>query len=81
MIWTSRLKAGLQTLISNFRAVPFISLNVVCNEVGLGEKLAAPFMLFGSGKTWSQERAPSLSSHFTTQPGFNYRPFPPDGGG
>jgi hypothetical protein len=60
MIWTSHLKAELQTLISNFRAVPFISLNVVCNGVELRDERAAHPGLFGFGKTESQERALAL---------------------
>jgi len=55
-----RLKAGLQTLISNFRAAPFIFINAVCKEVELGDKRAGRPMLFGFGKTESQERALAL---------------------
>jgi hypothetical protein len=55
-----RLKAGLRTLISNFRAVPFISLNAVCNGVELSVERATHPWLFGFGKTESQERALAL---------------------
>jgi len=55
-----RLKAELQALISNFRAALFISINAVCNEVELRDKRAADPMLFGFGKTESQERALAL---------------------
>jgi hypothetical protein len=55
-----RLKAELQTLISNFRAALFISINAVCNEVELGDKRAGSLMLFGFGKIESQERALAL---------------------
>ena len=55
-----RLKAELQTLISNFRAAPFISLNAVSNGVELRDESAAHLGLFGFGKTGSQERAPTL---------------------
>jgi hypothetical protein len=39
-----RLKAKLQTLISNFRAALFISINAVCNEVELRDVRAAHAM-------------------------------------
>jgi len=55
-----RLKAELQTLISNFRAALFISINAVCNEVELSDKRAAHSILFDFGKTESQERALAL---------------------
>jgi hypothetical protein len=55
-----RLKAELQTLIPNFRAALLISLNVVCNGVGLRYGRATHPVLFGFGKTESQERALAL---------------------
>ncbi len=55
-----RLKAELQTLISNFRAALLISLNVVCNGVELRYGRATHPVLFGFGKTESQERALAL---------------------
>ena len=44
--------------ILNFRALPFISLNAVRNEVELRDKQAGSLILFGFGKAESQMRAP-----------------------
>jgi hypothetical protein len=60
MIRTNRQKAELQTPIPNFRAASLISLNVVSNGVELRDGRADQPILFGFGKTESQERAPTL---------------------
>jgi hypothetical protein len=54
------MKAEQQTLISNFRAAVFIFISAVYNEVELRDKRAGRTMLFGFGKTESQERALAL---------------------
>jgi hypothetical protein len=59
-----RLQAELHTfvwLISKSRAALLISLNAVCNEVGLSDKQTERLILFGFGKTESQERAPGFN--------------------